>query len=510
MTATAQPLSLAFVSGGAYLRGCTAGQQPCSGPAAQSVTLDDFAIGQYEVTQSQYQAVMGNNPSAEAGCPGCPVEQVSWYDAVLFCNQLSLQEGLQPAYFRDPQLSEPFQGLSETVYWDTASKGYRLPTEAEWEYAARGGPALADTRYAGSDVWAAVAVAGDGTQEVGSRSGNSLGLFDLSGNVAEWCWDWRGDYPTFATCNPRGVAEGPFRAVRGGSFLDTEGFPLAKRGGAAPENNRSSLGFRVARSSSFMRRIEGGTFTMGCTPEQSPDCQNDEFPAHTLTLSSFLLSRFELTQAEWAALMPEYSPLYNRGEGSDLPTYRVSWYDAATYCNRRSLQEGLEPAYYFDPAFTEVFDSLVGDQLAYVDIYWKKSAGGYRFPTEAEWEFAARGGNLSEGYRYAGSNQLDAVAWHSGNAEDTTYPVGQKQPNELGLYDMTGNIYEWCWDWYASGYYSNSPANDPAGPETGTLTCIRGGSWISSESGSRVANRLNFLPGARRTTFGFRLARNAN
>ncbi len=507
--AWSQNLSVTLIDSGIYQRGCTSGQQPCTSAdlPAHSVTLGAFAIGTHEVTQAEYLAVIGNNPSLNISCSDCPVERVSWYAAIVFCNTLSQQQGLPPVYYSDPELSEPFFSTAGTVYWDTESDGYRLPTEAEWEYAARGGSMDSDFRYAGSDTWTEVAVAGAATQPSATKAPNGLGLYDMSGNVAEWVWDVYGDYPNFPLCDPRGVAAGTGRIVRGGHFQQSAGVSLSSRALAEPGDQSSTIGFRVARTTGRMVTVLGGTFTMGCTDEQEPDCQNDEYPPHTVSVDDFLLSRYEVTQSEWAALIPEYTPLYNRGAGPDYPTYRVSWYDAATFCNRLSLSEGRTPAYYFDAAFTEVFDSLVGDQLAYVDIYWDTEADGYRFPTEAEWEYAARGGAAGQITVYAGSNDLDAVAWHSGNSNVNSQPVGNLAPNELGLYDMTGNIYEWCWDWYDSDYYEVSPVDNPLGPADLTLRTIRGGSWNTTADGSRLANRLNFLPGARRTTFAFRVAR---
>lgn len=507
----AQSLPLSFAESGSYLRGCTPGQQPCpAGLTAQSVSLGSFALSRFEVTQAQYEAITGASPSANTGCPDCPVEQVSWYEALSFCNQLSVQEGLPVAYYADPALSQPYAGTPGPVYWDRESTGFRLPTEAEWEYAARSGPAAEDFRYAGSSSWTAVAATGGGTQAVGSKPPNALGLYDLSGNVAEWCWDWQGDYPLFPVCDPYGPASGTARVLRGGSFLDAAGVSIAERTGAQPLERQAHIGFRVARYAGYMVNVPGGTFTMGCTAEQEPDCQNNEYPAHTVTVSSFELARYELTQGEWAALVPEYTPNYSFGQAADIPTYRVSWYDAATYCNRRSLAEGLTPAYYADAEYAQPFDALVGDQLASIPVYWDKSANGYRFPTEAEWAFAGRGGANGQGFRYAGSNDLGEVAWYVGNSGNTAHAVGQLLPNELGLYDMTGNIYEWCWDFYDANYYQVSPEQDPTGPDTGNLHSIRGGSWNSTDLGARLSNRLNFLPGARRTTFGFRLARSIN
>ncbi|MCO6476617.1 MAG: SUMF1/EgtB/PvdO family nonheme iron enzyme, partial [Phaeodactylibacter sp.] len=254
--------------------------------------------------------------------------------------------------------------------------------------------------------------------------------------------------------------------------------------------------------------VEGGTYTMGCTPEQV-GCEGDEAP-HLVTLSDFYVGKFEVTQAEWEELMPDYVPTYGAGFGYDYPTYHISWYDAVVFCNRLSQQEGLTPCYYSDPAYTQVFDMLIGSTSVYVDVYWNAAAGGYRLPTEAEWEYAARGGALSQGYRYAGSNVLDAVAWYVGNnSPGGSKPVGQKAPNELGLYDMSGNVWEWCWDLYSTSYYADSPTCNPLGPDSSTGMVRRGGFWMGGANNCRLAFRIGSEPGNRNYTYGFRVVRGA-
>jgi sulfatase modifying factor 1 len=190
----------------------------------------------------------------------------------------------------------------------------------------------------------------------------------------------------------------------------------------------------------------------------------------------------------------------DRGWGrGDLPVIHVDWYDVVAYCNWLSEEESLAPCY-----------SGVGKNST-CDF----SANGYRLPTEAEWEYAARGGRKSQGFTFAGSNNPDEVAWYDANSDDRPHPVGQKQPNELGLYDMSGNLFEWCWDWYGKDYYATSPASDPQGPpapQTSTpweLTRVRrSGSWREKAESVRIAFRSSdsvSYPGDN----GFRLARTA-
>jgi formylglycine-generating enzyme required for sulfatase activity len=128
-------------------------------------------------------------------------------------------------------------------------------------------------------------------------------------------------------------------------------------------------------------------------------------------------------------------------------------------------------------------------------------------PTEAEWEFAARGGNSSNGYTYSGSNTLDAVGWYDDNSGSKTHPVGGKQPNELGIYDMSGNVWEWCSDWFSSSYYSVSPETNPQGPSSGSFRVVRGGSWFHVAVGCRSAYRFLDIPDFRSSYYGFRLVR---
>ena len=213
--------------------------------------------------------------------------------------------------------------------------------------------------------------------------------------------------------------------------------------------------------------VEGGTFRMGATSEQGSDAYSDEKPVHSVTLSGYYIGKTEVTQALWKVVMGS-NP--SSCKGDNLPVEQVSWND----CQK----------------FIRKLNSLTGQN--------------FRLPTEAEWEFACRGGNNSRGYKYSGSNYIDNVAWYDGNSGDKTHPVGTKAPNELGIYDMTGNVWEWCADWY--GDYSSGAQTNPKGPYDGSDRVDRGGGWLSDALYCRSSTRYYLSPGHRDYSLGLRLS----
>ena len=213
--------------------------------------------------------------------------------------------------------------------------------------------------------------------------------------------------------------------------------------------------------------VSGGTFTMGATSEQGSDAYDWEKPAHSVTLSGYYIGKYEVTQELWKAVMGS-NP--SRFKGGNLPVENVSWNDVQEFLRKLNAMTGKR----------------------------------YRLPTGAEWEFAARGGNSSRGYKYSGSNSIGNVAWFDGNSGSRTHAVGTKSPNELGIYDMSGNVWEWCQDWY--GIYSSSSQRNPQGPNSGSYRVFRGGSWSGSARYCRVSYRNNNTPDLRSLNLGFRLA----
>ena len=474
-----------YVEGGTFNMGAQA-EDPYSDnydPEAQEreskvhrVTLSDYYIGETEVTQELWEAVMGSNPSEYIGW-NKPVHNISWNDCQIFIKKLNSITG----------------------------KEYCLPTEAQWEYAARGGKYQSPYKYSGSNNIDEVAWYDESSQELGycmvkSKAPNKLGIYDMSGNVFEWCYDWRAfEYNSAPVTNPTGPVSGKSRVIRGGCrYSEAYACRVSFRLAGSEDEVYSFYGLRIALKGknevgvtrekdkqsrirshisktqktftipgtgvSFdMVYVEGGTFNMG---SNDSDAESDEKPVHRVTLSDYYIGETEVTQELWEVVMKSNPSSF---KGSDKPVESVSWDDCQEFIQRLNHLTGLN------------FD----------------------LPTEAEWEYAARGGNKSRGYKYSGSNIVDDVAWHSENTSYSTQPVRSKMPNELGIYDMSGNVWEWCSDW--RGGYSSSAQINPIGPSSGTNRVRRGGGCYHSSIRSRVTYRSLYSPNENSDNLGFRL-----
>ncbi|WP_121552104.1 formylglycine-generating enzyme family protein [Mesotoga sp. BH458_6_3_2_1] len=245
--------------------------------------------------------------------------------------------------------------------------------------------------------------------------------------------------------------------------------------------------------------VEKGTFTMGDTWGTGWD---EERPAHEVTISyDFHIGKHEITFELYDLFCQETERTLPEDEGwgrGQRPVINVSWMDAAAFCNWLSEREKLPKAYDSNGYFLDKDGKVTTDPSKVV---------GYRLPTEAEWEYAARGGNKSEGYIYSGGNEPDLVAWYSDNSGDITHEVGQKSPNELGIFDMSGNVSEWCSDAYDAFFYRRSPGKDPYNQVLGNKS-IRGRAWWDGIV--RVTSRSYNSPNSEASICGFRICRNVS
>jgi len=566
---------LAYVEGGTFNNG------------SANVTLSGFYLHKHEVTQGLYEQVMGTNPSQNFGVgPDYPVYLVYWGKAVEFCNRYSLGQSLDPCYSYSTYGTDPdawpagwYSTANHTnLSCDWEANGYRLPTDMEWEYAARGGKLSQGFTYSGSDTIGDVAWysgnAGNLTHPVGTKDPNELGIYDLSGNVAELCWDVWGSLPGEDQTDPHGPSTGDYRVLRNGGRTSPESqCEVTYRTFLGPSSSSGSIGFRVCRRApkvpqpvfdppsgayglaqsvnitcanpaAVIRYTTNGSeptaespvwdpphvisgnltvkakaYLNGMEPSQTATAvyrfNNPVFIAggtfnngtSNVTLSSFYLWRFELTQSEYEAVTGTNPASAMFGIGPNLPVYNVNWMEALAFCNRRSILEGLTPCYSYLSYGTDPddwpYDACVWPEN-HTNFSCNWNASGYRLPTEAEWEFAARGGNASQGYIYSGSDTIGDVAWYSGNTS-FLHDIGGKSPNELGLCDMSGNVTELCWDIHAD--YPAGPQTDPHGPSTGVYRIRRGGLYESYADYCRVFHRSWCSPALRTYGFGFRVCR---
>ncbi len=243
-----------------------------------------------------------------------------------------------------------------------------------------------------------------------------------------------------------------------------------KKGGKTMQKDKvqNPVGTQTAGTATAVELvfIKGGCYQRG---DASGDGFDNEKPVHETCIDDFYMGKHEVTQKQWTETMGS-NPSYFKDSGGNCPVEQVSWNDVQEFIKKLNQKTGKK----------------------------------YRLPTEAEWEYAARSGGKEE--EYSGGDDIDSVAWYNKNSENKTHPAGQKQPNGLGLYDMSGNVWEWVADWYGEKYYSSSPKNNPKGPDSGQYRVLRGGSWNFTSGDARATNRNWGNPGdSDNSGYGFRL-----
>lgn len=526
------PEGFTVIPGGDFQMGDTYTEGGNEELPIHNLFLSPFHLGRTEVTGQLWAETrtwgLANGytdlPAGSSKGPNHPVHSISWEAMVKWCNALSEKNGLVPCYRISGEVYRTGGGLPD---WEIGANGYRLPTEAEWEKAARGG--VTGSRFPWGNIinhWKAnyfnsswpyespqnqghhpaYATGGEPyTAPVGSFPANAHGLHDMAGNLWERCWDSydANYYPTSPAIDPHGPAPSTLRALRGGSW-DTPAYVcrVSLRTSSPTSTGFHGIGFRLARNAipdEFVL-IPAGSFEMG---DAFAEGRENELPTQQITTGPFYMAKYELTKPVWDevrtwGLTHGYTDLpMGESKGPSHPLRAILfWQEAVKWCNARSEMEGLTPCY-------TVGNAIYRNDFQMPDCDW--NANGYRLPTEAEWERAARGGLSGKRYPWGDTISFNEANYSSsdpgyGNLSPTTgthpafndglfpytSPVGSFTPNSFGLYDMTGNVWEWCWN-----------------------TAYRGGGWSQDPFYCRVSCR-NFYdgrPGATNTNIGLRLVR---
>ena len=485
-----------FIPAGKFLMGSPASEvDRVDNETQHEVTITKpFYMGKYEVTQEQWESVMGNNPSSRTKGAKLPVTDVSWNDCQEFIKKLNAK----------------------------TSGGYRLPTEAEWEYACRAGTSTAYS-FGNSLTKSDAHFGGDSIKIVGSYNPNAFGLYDMHGNVWEWCEDWKEDYPAGSVMDPKGPKTGLRRVLRGGSFfLSDSGSRSSYRGSFnTPSDRDSDLGFRLARTAD----IKAGASPTEPKPDPAaviPATDNvlvspfNEAKAKEVQKSVAKILQKEVEEKEELdkgiklnlILIP--AGKFNMGGLGDIREVAIT---KPYFVGKHEVTQeqweaimGNNPSSGTKEAKSPVTDVSWEDCQEFIKKLNARTNGGYRLPTEAEWEYACRAGTITE-FAF-GDRITKGDANYGDGVAGSTKAVGSYKPNAFGLYDMHGNVWEWCEDWYAA--YPEGLVTDPKGPATGVGRVLRGGSFLFDESEVRSSLRFNRMPTNRVKYLGFRLARTAD
>ena len=532
------------------------------GEREQEVTLTSYNISKYPVTQGQWKAIMGDNPAINNQQDDYPVENVSWDEIHQFINLLNEKSGKN---YRLPTEAEweyaarggkksknyKYSGsnnINDVAWYSNNSGGStqpvckKQPNElgifdmtgnvyemcSDWWGIYTGEPKLNPT---GADDGTGKVVRGGSVNEFEDRirvdKRNAVYPYEKNPFLGFRLVLPTNNLPSITTLEPSKITM--TTAILGGIISNIGNQSFTERGicySTTPNptiyNTKKTVSgsgtgsytttvtglqewttfyiraymitggntyygeeFSFTSGEPEMVYLQSGTFTMGCTQEQGSDCQTVEKPEHQVTLNSFSIGRYEITQEQWIAVMgnnPSEKNWDNR-----LPVENVSWEDIVGTKGDYVTINGIN---YYEDGFIYRLNQITGKQ--------------YRLPTEAEWEFAARGGNKSKNYKYSGSDWAVQVALTWEYSNQTTHQVGTRYPNELGIYDMSGNVWEWVSDWF--GLYTSDSQNNPTGPQTGTYRVYRGGSWSNDYTYSRVSYRYLNYPDYKYSNLGFRVA----
>ena len=482
-------LKMEYVAPGSFTMGSNGGRG-FEKPEHKVTISKPYWIGKYEVTQQEYQHIMGSNPSTIKAAKN-PVESVDWDNAALFCKKINEIERM------NKRLPDGYE--------------YRLPTEAEWEFASRGGTKSKNYKFSGSnnadEVTWYFKNSGDvelnsfseqklvnnkcRPHNVGLKLENELGLHDMSGNVHELCYDSFNSYSTNNMLDPIVVTSKTNRVHRGGAWGNySSRCAVYSRTKCYVSTKSPKVGFRLAlapivknlkpvANSSWtipdlklkMEYVAPGSFIMGTLNSYA-----NEKPPHKVTITKgYWIGKYEVRQIEYF-LITGKNP--SRFKSDNRPVEQVNRLEAEEFCKKLTKRE------------------LAAGRLP--------DGFEYRLPTEAEWEYAARGGNKSKGFTYSGSNNSREVVWNKHTARGKTHSVGLMKPNELGVHDMSGNVYEWVLDSYHDSY-TGAPNNGSCWGYNMNTGIIRGGGYGSPSKWCRVARRSSHKPEKRFRRLGFRI-----